>query len=180
MSDDISGRKFARRRVRSGQTVRRRAALEAAHQALQLGSLSDPAQETTVDVTIINGGKTINVIPDSAIVKADVRAFTAGEFDGVERDLQKLAASTMIPEVQVKATMVRNFPPWARSPSTDALFTRAQKLYADADADGFGTPSAVISVRARVSGVPAGAPRPAPPRWPPGTRSGAVFDMPST
>jgi len=68
----------------------RNAALEAAHQALQLGSLSDAAQETTVNVTIINGGKTINVIPDYAIVKADVRAFTAGEFDRVERDLQKL------------------------------------------------------------------------------------------
>lgn len=109
----------------------RNAALEAAHQALQLGSLSDPAQETTVNVTIINGGKTINVIPDYAIVKADVRAFTAGEFDRVERDLQKLAANSMIPDVQVKASMVRNFPPWARAASTDALFARAQKLYAE-------------------------------------------------
>jgi glutamate carboxypeptidase len=109
----------------------RNAALEAAHQALQLGSLADPAQETTVNVTIINGGKTINVIPDYAIVKADVRAFSAGEFDRVERDLQKLAANSMIPDVQVKASMVRNFPPWARAASTDALFARAQKLYAE-------------------------------------------------
>ena len=109
----------------------RNAALEASHQALQLGSLSDPLKETTVNVTILEGGRTINIIPDHAVVKADVRAFTADEFDRVENDLQKLAASTMIPDVQVTASMTRNFPPWPRIASTDALFARAQKLYAE-------------------------------------------------
>jgi len=109
----------------------RNAALEASHQALQLGSLSDPLKETTVNVTMLEGGKTINVIPDHAVIKADVRAFTSDEFDRVERDLQKLTASTIIPDVQVRASMTRNFPPWPRVASTDALFARAQKLYAE-------------------------------------------------
>jgi len=109
----------------------RNAALEASHQALQLGSLSDPLKETTVNVTILEGGKTINVIPDHAVIKADVRAFTSDEFDRVERDLQKLAASTIVPDAQVRASMARNFPPWPRVASTDALFARAQKLYAE-------------------------------------------------
>jgi glutamate carboxypeptidase len=109
----------------------RNAALEAAHQALQLGSLSDPQKETTVNVTILEAGKTINVIPDHAVIKADVRAFTSDEFDRVERDLQKLAASTIIPDVRVTASITRNFPPWPRVASTDALLSRAQKLYAE-------------------------------------------------
>jgi glutamate carboxypeptidase len=109
----------------------RNAALEASHQALQLGSLSDPLKETTVNVTMLEGGKTINVIPDHAVIKADVRAFTADEFDRVERDLQKLAAGTIIPDVQVRASMTRNFPPWPRVASTDALFARAQTIYAE-------------------------------------------------
>jgi glutamate carboxypeptidase len=109
----------------------RNAALEASHQALELGSLSDPLKETTVNVTMLEGGKTINVIPDHAAIKADVRAFTSDEFDRVERDLQKLAANTIIPDVQVRATMTRNFPPWPHVDSTDALFARAQKLYAE-------------------------------------------------
>jgi glutamate carboxypeptidase len=109
----------------------RNAALEAAHQALQLGSLSDPLKQTTVNVTVLEGGKTINVIPAQATIKADVRAFTPDEFDRVERDLQKLAANTLIPDVQVRATMTRNFPPWPHVASTDALFARAQTLYAE-------------------------------------------------
>jgi len=109
----------------------RNAALEASHQALQLGSLSDPAKETTVNVTIMQAGNAINVIPDHAIVKADVRAFTSDEFDRVERDLQRLAGDTVVPDVQVKASMMRNFPPWARVASTDALLARAQRLYAE-------------------------------------------------
>jgi glutamate carboxypeptidase len=109
----------------------RNAALEASHQALQLGSLSDPSQQTTVNVTIIQGGNAINVIPDHAIVKADVRAFTSDEFNRVETDLQRLAADTIVPDVQVKASMTRNLPPWARVASTDALFARAQRLYAE-------------------------------------------------
>jgi glutamate carboxypeptidase len=109
----------------------RNAAIEAAHQALQLGSLADPVRETTVNVTIIQGGIAINVIPDSAVIKADVRAFTVQEFDRVENGLKKLAADTIVPDIQVKASMTRNFPPWPRAASTDALLTRAQKLYAE-------------------------------------------------
>jgi glutamate carboxypeptidase len=109
----------------------RNAALEAAHQALQLGSLADAARQTSVNVTIMQGGNTINVIPDHAIVKADVRAFSSEEFDRVDSELQTLASETIVPEVQVKASMVRNFPPWNRSASTDALLARAQHLYAE-------------------------------------------------
>jgi glutamate carboxypeptidase len=109
----------------------RNAILEAAHQAQQLVSLANPAQETTVNVTMIQGGNAINVIPDHAVIKADVRAFTPEEFDRVERDLQKLAAQTIVPDTEVKASLVRSFPPWPRVASTETLLGRAQKLYAE-------------------------------------------------
>jgi glutamate carboxypeptidase len=73
------------------------------------------------------------VIPDHAIVKADVRAFTPQEFDRVEPGLARRARDTVVPEVQVKAAMTRNFPPWPPSASTQASLTRAQKLYAEID-----------------------------------------------
>ena len=109
----------------------RNAIVEASHQALQLGSLADSAKETTVNVTLIQGGNAINVIPDHAIIRADVRALTPQEFDRVETGLARLARDTVVPEVQVKASMTRNFPPWPPSASTEALLTRAQKLYAE-------------------------------------------------
>jgi len=109
----------------------RNAIVEASHQALQLGSLADSAKETTVNVTLIQGGNAINVIPDHAIMRADVRAFTPQEFDRVETGMEKLARDTIVPEVQVKPSMTRNFPPWPPSASTEALLNRAQKLYAE-------------------------------------------------
>ena len=109
----------------------RNAILEASHQALQLGSLADPAKETTVSVTMIQGGNAINVIPDYAVLTADVRAYTPQEIDRVETGLAKLAGDTIVPDVQVKASMTRNFPPWPPSASTQALLKRAQKLYAE-------------------------------------------------
>jgi glutamate carboxypeptidase len=109
----------------------RNAIVEASHQVLQLGSLADSAKETTVNVTLIQGGNAINVIPDRAIIRADVRAFTPQEFDRVETGLAKLARDLIVPEVEVRASMTRNFPPWPPSVSTEALLTRAQKLYAE-------------------------------------------------
>jgi glutamate carboxypeptidase len=109
----------------------RNAIIEASHQALQLGALADPAKETTVNVTVIQGGTAVNVIPEHAIVTADVRAYTREEFERVEQGLQKLATETMVPEVQVKAVLKRNFPPWPRAASTNALLERAQKLYGE-------------------------------------------------
>jgi len=109
----------------------RNAIVEASHQALQLDSLADSAKETTVNVTLIQGGSAINVIPDHAIIRADIRAFTPQEFDRVETRLAKLARDTIVPEVQVKASMTRNFPPWPPSASTEALLRRAQRLYAE-------------------------------------------------
>jgi glutamate carboxypeptidase len=108
----------------------RNAALEAAHQALALGSLADPAQQTTVNVDIIESGTKTNVIPAQATVIADVRAFSTAEFDRVERQAAELATHTTIPDVTVRTSMERSFPPWPHLPTTDALFARAQRVYA--------------------------------------------------
>lgn len=109
----------------------RNAALEAAHAALELGRLADPAKETTVTVTILSGGEKINVVPAQAVVKADVRAFTAAEFDRVEKGAAALAAKPSIDGVTIKSRLDRTFPPWPHVASTDALIARANGLYAE-------------------------------------------------
>jgi glutamate carboxypeptidase len=109
----------------------RNAIIEASHQALQLGSLADPTRETTVNVTLIEGGSAFNAIPEHASVVADVRAFTPEEFSRVEDGLRRLAGQTVVPDIQVTASMTRNFPPWPRASSTDALLARIQRLYAE-------------------------------------------------
>jgi len=80
---------------------------------------------------MIQGGNAINVIPDYAVLTADVRAYTPQEIDRVETGLAKLAGDTTVPDVQVKASMTRNFPPWPLSASTRILLARAQTLYTE-------------------------------------------------
>ena len=109
----------------------RNAALEAAHQALQLGSLADPKTQTTVNVTVITSGDRTNVIPDLAVVKADVRYATPEEADRVERDLAVLVTHTLIADVQVQASLNRTFAPMQRNAATEALFRSAQAVDAE-------------------------------------------------
>lgn len=109
----------------------RNAALEAARMALELGKLSDPRKQTTVVVTILAGGDKINVVPDHALIRADVRAYSAAEFDRVEKAASALAASPAIAGVTASSALQRNFPPWPRVAGTDVLIARANRLYAE-------------------------------------------------
>jgi glutamate carboxypeptidase len=109
----------------------RNAAVEAAHQILAASALGDAAKETTVNVTLVHGGTVSNVIPASATVTVDVRAFTAEEFDRVEAGLARLATNVTVPGVTVKTTLDRGFPPWPRTTATDTLLARANSVYAE-------------------------------------------------
>ncbi|HEX8605288.1 MAG TPA: glutamate carboxypeptidase [Pseudoduganella sp.] len=107
------------------------AALEAAHQVVQLSRLGDDAKETTVSWTVIQGGDRSNVIPDHAKATADVRVKTPDEFDRVERDLRRLAANQLVPDAKVAVVLKRGFPPMAASPVTDGLAQKATAVYAE-------------------------------------------------
>jgi glutamate carboxypeptidase len=109
----------------------RNAVLEAARVALELDKLSDAAKKTTVVVDMLNGGQRINVVPDHAVIKADVRAFTTAEFDRVEQSAQELANHPQIQGVTISSSLQRNFPPWPHNPHADRIVERANRLYAE-------------------------------------------------
>jgi glutamate carboxypeptidase len=109
----------------------RNAAMEAAHQMLQLASLADPSRQTTVNFTVMKAGDRTNVIPDLATAIADVRATTPEEFDRVERDLARLSQKQLIPDTEVKAVFVRSFPPMPKNPRTDALADLSRSIYGE-------------------------------------------------
>ena len=109
----------------------RNAATELAHQVLQLGKLGDSARQTTFNVTVLQAGDATNVIPDHATAFADVRVTVPEEFDRVERDLARVSADKLIPDTEVKTTLVRGFPPMPRSAATDQLAAKAQAIYGE-------------------------------------------------
>lgn len=109
----------------------RNAAMEVAHQVLQLSTLGDAEKKTTVNFDVINAGDRINVIADHATAKADVRAAVPEEFDRVERDLAKVSANHLIPDVQVTTRLERGLPPMPQTAQSDKLVTLAQGIYAE-------------------------------------------------
>jgi glutamate carboxypeptidase len=109
----------------------RNAAMEAAHQILQLGKLGDAEKKTTVNFTVLKAGDRTNVIPDQATAKADVRAAVPEEFDRVEQDLAKVSANKLIPETEVKTSLVRGLPPMPQTAQSDALVAMAQGIYSE-------------------------------------------------
>jgi glutamate carboxypeptidase len=60
-----------------------------------------------------------------------VRVAVPEEFDRVERDLTRVSANKLIPDTEVKTSLVRSFPPMPRSDASDKLAAKAQAIYGE-------------------------------------------------
>jgi glutamate carboxypeptidase len=102
------------------------AVVELAHQIVRVQALNDPAVGTTLNVGLIEGGTTPNVIPARASAEIDVRAVTRAGADAVEQALAMLSPAT--PGTRVTVSGGFNRPPMERSPAVAALFERAREV----------------------------------------------------
>ncbi|WP_332877324.1 glutamate carboxypeptidase [Massilia sp. S19_KUP03_FR1] len=109
----------------------RNAAMEAAHQMLQMATLGDDAKKTTVNFTVFHAGERSNVIPNAALVRGDMRATDAAEFDRVEQGMARMAEKKQIAGTEVSTRLVRGMPPMPATPRTAALAARAQAIYGE-------------------------------------------------
>lgn len=109
----------------------RNAAMEVAHQILQLGKLGDEDKKTTINFTVLKAGDRTNVIPDQATAKADVRAALPEEFDRIEKELARVSANKLIPETEVKTSLQRGLPPMPQTAESDKLVAIAQGIYGE-------------------------------------------------
>jgi glutamate carboxypeptidase len=109
----------------------RNAAMELAHQMLQLVKLANADKGTTINFTIIKSGDRKNVIPDYAVADADIRALVSDEFDRVERELPEMAKNKLIPDTEVTTSLTRSFPIMPQNAQTDALAAMAQRIYGE-------------------------------------------------
>ena len=102
------------------------AVVELARQILAIQALNDPAAGTTVNVGLIAGGTTPNVVPAHASAEIDARAVTIAGAQDLERAMARLAAVT--PGTRVTVTGGFNRPPLERSPAVVDLFEKARRL----------------------------------------------------
>jgi glutamate carboxypeptidase len=104
----------------------RSAILELARQVLRLQDLQDLAAGTTLNVGVIQGGTTANVVPAHASAEIDVRVASRPEQDRIESALRSLRAITADVRVTVSGSFTR--PPMERTAATAGLFEQARRL----------------------------------------------------
>lgn len=97
----------------------RSALTELAHHVLALPELADAEAGTTVSPTVAQAGTVTNVIPEHAEVRVDVRAWTLGELERVDVEMQRLGAHTDGVSVAVSGGI--NRPPMEESSSAELL-----------------------------------------------------------
>ena len=111
----------------------RNAAMELAHQMLQLKDLGDPAKGTTVNWTMVMAGDKRNIIPASATAEADMRYSDLSESDRVLADAQRLVQKKLIDGAEVTVRLDKGRPPLAKNAGSEQLAKTAQALYAKID-----------------------------------------------
>ncbi|WP_122378147.1 M20/M25/M40 family metallo-hydrolase, partial [Pseudomonas cannabina] len=111
----------------------RNAAIELAHQMLQLKDLGDAGKGTTVNWTLIKGGEKRNIIPSSASAEADMRYSDLSESDRVLADGQRIVKNTLIDGTEVTLRIEKGRPPLAKNPGSEQLAKTAQALYGKID-----------------------------------------------
>jgi glutamate carboxypeptidase len=105
------------------------ALLELAHQVLQLKKLEDKEKKTTLSFTVFQSGDKLNVIPDYAVARADIRALYPEEFARVEKAGLEIIKNKLYPESEVKLTLTIGRPAFHPNEKTEALIAKARGIY---------------------------------------------------
>lgn len=104
----------------------RSAIVELAHQILRIQDFQDPGAGTTLNVGVIQGGTTTNVVPASAMADIDVRAATSAESARMESAFRAIRPVT--DGTRLTVTGGFNRPPMERSPGVASLFEQARLI----------------------------------------------------
>lgn len=102
---------------------------ELSHQILQMKDLSKPETGLKMNWTIANAGKTRNVIPDSAVAQADVRALKQADFNYIDKTLHEKIKNKLLEDSQIDVKFEVRRPPLEVSEKAIKLASTAQNIY---------------------------------------------------
>jgi len=105
------------------------ALMELAHQVLQLKKLEDKEKKTSLNFTVFQAGDRLNVIPDYAVARADLRAIHPEEFTRVQKAGLEIVKNKRYPESEVKFALTLGRPPFPPNEKTEGLIARAKAIY---------------------------------------------------
>ena len=103
---------------------------EICHQILQFRKLTDKAKGTAVNITVVEGGKVTNTIPDYASAAVDVRVWDTTEFDRITKEAAQINKNTLNPGAKAGFT-IHFLPAFPENAKTKALVAKLQPIYAE-------------------------------------------------
>lgn len=106
------------------------ATVELAHQVVRVAALNDPASGTTLNVGVVRGGTTTNVVAATASADLDVRVWTLEEAARITEALHGL--TPVLPGAALRVRGGLHRPPMELTAAQAAFFTRAASIAASA------------------------------------------------
>lgn len=107
------------------------ALVEAADLVLRTQDLDDRARGLRFNWTVAKAGTVSNIVPDEAVVNADVRYFRNEDLEPLMQRLQAAAQRTRLPGAEVSVRMERGRPAFDAGPQGRALAQRAVAIYGE-------------------------------------------------
>lgn len=104
----------------------RSAVMELCHKALDIESLTDYAEGTTVNVGVISGGTVANAVPEKASCTVDVRFKKEEAIERVEKSFQQIAERVYVKGTTTSWERLVKVSAMERLPQSEALFEKAQ------------------------------------------------------
>lgn len=108
----------------------RSAVVEAAHKTLALAALNGRWPGVTLNVGVVSGGTRPNVVAEEAHLQLDLRAVDQAAMDAAEAEIERICASSTVPDVSCSIELGDRFAPMPRTEAIGQLAERAITLAA--------------------------------------------------
>lgn len=111
------------------------ALVEAADLVLRTQDIDDKASGLRFNWTIAKSGAVSNIIPDEAVINADVRYVRNEDFEAAMKKLQAAAARKRLDKAEVQVNITRGRPAFNAGAGGKALVDKAVAIYKEIGAD---------------------------------------------
>ena len=109
----------------------RNALLEMAHKIVALQALNGEMPGVTVNVGVASGGTATNVVPETATIHLEARAFESEGLRAVDERIRAIVAAPAVPDTSIALTIRKGFPPMPRTAATERLASMASEIAGD-------------------------------------------------
>jgi glutamate carboxypeptidase len=107
------------------------AILEAAHKTVAFQALNGRWPEVTCNVGVLQGGGRINVVPDRAVMRLEVRAATTAALEQAMAEVTRIVTTSTVPGARAHLLWAHRHVPMERTPAVAALVAETQAVARD-------------------------------------------------